>query len=42
MIKLTATNYTLLRPQMEELFNCIDLFDPLDVKEKNLDPIKEA
>ena len=42
MIKLTATNYALWRPRMEDLLNCKDLFDPLDAEGRNPDPTKEA
>ena len=42
MIKLTATNYILWRPQMEDLLNCKDLFDLLKLKGVNPDPTKEG
>ncbi|KZT76765.1 putative LRR receptor-like serine/threonine-protein kinase [Dorcoceras hygrometricum] len=41
MIMLTATNYTLWRPRMEDLLSCKDLFDPIEAKGKNPDPTKE-
>ncbi|KZV07155.1 hypothetical protein F511_45364 [Dorcoceras hygrometricum] len=41
MIMLTATNYTLWIPGMEDLFSCKDLFDPIEAKGKNPDPAKE-
>ena len=30
MIKLTMTNYIVWKPQMEDLLNCKDLFDPIE------------
>ena len=42
MIKLTATNYTLWRPRMEDLLNYKDLFDPIEMEGKNPDPTKEG
>ncbi|XP_048323873.2 retrovirus-related Pol polyprotein from transposon TNT 1-94 [Ziziphus jujuba] len=42
MVKLTATNYTLWRPRMEDLLNCKDLFDPIEAKGENPDPSKVA
>ncbi|KZV49462.1 hypothetical protein F511_28785 [Dorcoceras hygrometricum] len=41
MIMLTATNYTLWRPRMEDLLSCKDLFDPVESNGKNPDPAKE-
>ena len=32
MIKLTATNYSLWKPRMEDLLNCRDLFDLIEEK----------
>lgn len=42
MIKLTATNYTLWRPQIEDLLSCKDLFDLIEAKGRNPDSTKEA
>ncbi|XP_057960828.1 uncharacterized protein LOC131152896 [Malania oleifera] len=41
MIKLTASNYTLWRSQMEDLLNCKDLGDPLDYKGMKPDSVKD-
>ena len=30
MIKLTVTNYSLWKSMMEDLFNCKDLYDPIE------------
>ena len=42
IIKLTATNYTLWRPRMEDLLSCKDLYDPIEEKGVNLDSTKQA
>lgn len=42
MVKLTTTNYTIWRPQMEDLLSCKDLYDPLENKGQNPDSSKEA
>ena len=41
MIMLTATNYTLWKPRMEDFLSCKDLFDPIELKGINPDPSKE-
>ena len=30
MIKLTTTNYSLCKSIMEDLLNCMDLYDPIE------------
>ncbi|CAH9074170.1 unnamed protein product [Cuscuta europaea] len=40
MIMLTATNYTLWKPRMEDFLSCKDLFDPIEMKGINPDPPK--
>lgn len=40
MIMLTATNYTLLKPRMEDFLSCRDLFDPIEMMGVNPDPPK--
>ncbi|CAA0831538.1 Unknown protein [Striga hermonthica] len=40
MIMLTATNYTLWKPRMEDFLNCKELFDPIELKGINHDPSK--
>ncbi|XP_060211622.1 uncharacterized protein LOC132639158 [Lycium barbarum] len=40
MIMLTATNYTLWKPRMEDFLSCKDLFDPIKLKGINPDPPK--
>lgn len=42
MIMLTATNYTLWKPRMEDLLSCKDLFDPIELKGANPDPAKAS
>ncbi|MCF8701896.1 hypothetical protein L3054_10960, partial [Corynebacterium sp. MC-10] len=41
MVMLTATNYTLWRPRMEDLLSCKDLFDPIELKGEKPDSVKE-
>ena len=41
MIKLTASNYSLWRPRMEDLLNCKDLFDPLEDEGKKPDEVTD-
>ena len=41
MVMLTATNYTLWRPRMEDLLSCKDLFDPIELKGEKPDSAKE-
>ncbi|CAH9062481.1 unnamed protein product [Cuscuta epithymum] len=42
MIMLTATNYTLWKPRMEDFLSCKDLFDPVEMKGINPDPAKST
>ncbi|CAH9105075.1 unnamed protein product [Cuscuta epithymum] len=42
MIMLTATNYTLWKPRMEDFLSCKDLFDPIEMKGINSDPAKST
>ncbi|CAH9105958.1 unnamed protein product [Cuscuta epithymum] len=42
MIMLTATNYTLWKPRMEDFLSCKDLFDPIEMKGINPDPAKST
>ena len=30
MVKLTGTNYSILKPEMEDILYCKDLYDPIE------------